>query len=537
MLLSSKARGWLLTSLQRQKCLKPFTNVPQSFSNAGGDAARSGQPSPTNTSGAQAVGNDHLQAPAIELPKGGGAIKGMGEKFAANPVTGTGSLSVPLSTSPGRSGFGPQLLLSYDSGAGNGPFGLGWSLSLPTITRKTDKGLPQYYDGHDDASDSDVFMLSGAEDLVPVLLPDGTIAEQTRDGFWVRSYRPRIEGLFARMERWTKVATGEIHWRSITRDNVTTLYGKDHTSRIFDPAHPTRIFSWLVCESYDDKGNAIVYRYVAENDEKVDTQLVNERNRVRSANRYLKRIRYGNRTPNRDPNGKATDPGLLPADTWMFEVVFDYGEGHFTILPLQPDQPPFITATLTLPNTAQWLARPDAFSSYRSGFEVRTYRLCQRVLMFHHFPTELGIADCLVRSTEFTYKYDPVASFLTQVTQSGYVRQPTPAVPNRYRRKSLPPLDFEYSQVPTPLELATRPVQRVDADSLENLPVGLDGRAYQWVDLDGDGLASLLTEQGEGWFYKRNLSPLPREGETEVKARFAPLERVAARPAGGLQGG
>ena len=28
----------------------------------------------------------------------------------------------------------------------------------------------------------------------------------------------------------------------------------------------------------------------------------------------------------------------------------------------------------------------DPFSSYRSGFEVRTYRLCQRVLMFHHFP-------------------------------------------------------------------------------------------------------------------------------------------------------
>ncbi len=70
----------------------------------------------------------------------------MGEKFAANPVTGTGSLSVPIYTSPGRSGFGPQLSLSYDSGAGNGPFGFGWSLSLPSITRKTDKGLPKYRD-------------------------------------------------------------------------------------------------------------------------------------------------------------------------------------------------------------------------------------------------------------------------------------------------------------------------------------------------------------------------------------------------------
>jgi Salmonella virulence plasmid 65kDa B protein len=50
-------------------------------------------------------------------------------------------------------------------GSGNGPFGLGWKLSLPEITRKTDKGLPKYQD----AEESDVFILSGAEDLVPAL--------------------------------------------------------------------------------------------------------------------------------------------------------------------------------------------------------------------------------------------------------------------------------------------------------------------------------------------------------------------------------
>ena len=147
-------------------------------------------------------------------------------------------MTVPIATSPGRSGFGPQLSLSYDSGAGNGPFGFGWSLSLPAITRKTDKGLPQYRD----AEESDVFILSGAEDLVPVLEPDGSAIRGRHDraqAIVIHRYRPRIEGLFARIERWTKVATGEIHWRSITRDNVTTLYGKDNNSRIFDPADPT----------------------------------------------------------------------------------------------------------------------------------------------------------------------------------------------------------------------------------------------------------------------------------------------------------
>ena len=117
------------------------------------------------------AGGAQLTAPSISLPKGGGAIRGMGEKFAANPVTGTGSMTVPIATSPGRSQFGPQLSLSYDSGTGNGPFGLGWSLGLPQITRKTDKGLPKYRD----AEESDVFILSGAEDLVPLLVQDGDI--------------------------------------------------------------------------------------------------------------------------------------------------------------------------------------------------------------------------------------------------------------------------------------------------------------------------------------------------------------------------
>src|SRR5690349_23432054 len=97
--------------------------------------------------------NSQLAAPSISLPKGGGALRGIGEKFASNPVTGTGTMKVPLATSPGRSGFGPQISLSYDSGSGNGPFGLGWHLSIPTITRKTDTGLPRYLDTDESRSE------------------------------------------------------------------------------------------------------------------------------------------------------------------------------------------------------------------------------------------------------------------------------------------------------------------------------------------------------------------------------------------------
>jgi hypothetical protein len=158
------------------------------------------------------------------------AIRGIGEKFAANPVTGTGSMSVPIATSPGRSGFGPQLSLSYDSGAGNGPFRLGWSLSFPSITRKTDKGLPQYFDGKDSPmSSSSPVLKTWCRFIGRILMDRGlpaTLATSatrwilgTRgrlaachsrrriDGYRVRRYRPRIEGLFARIERWSKIGS------------------------------------------------------------------------------------------------------------------------------------------------------------------------------------------------------------------------------------------------------------------------------------------------------------------------------------------
>ena len=488
------------------------------------------------------TGPDSTPLPAASLPKGGGAIQGIGEKFVANPVTGTGTLQVPIATSPGRSGFGPQLSLAYDSGSGNGPFGFGWSLDLPVLSRKTEKGLPEYRD----SEESDVFVLSDAEDLVPILNPDGTrfVDDTSHPGHVIHRYRPRIEGLFARIERWTDAASGEIHWRSITRDNVTTLYGKDESSRIFDPrprrpGEPPRIFSWLACESYDDKGNAMLYEYAPETSDNVDRDRPSERNRQVGANRYLKRIKYGNRV------SRLVQPDLALA-SWMFEVVFDYEDGHYEEIPLDPlrgedEQHRFVRAA---PEAAgAWPARPDPFSSYRPGFEVRTYRRCRRVLVFHRIPDlasgEPGY-EGLVRSTEFDYAdldyAAPVsvenelshqgssrfASFLRSIRQSGYVRddaQP-PVVRNgvqfaAYLEKSLPPLEFEYSK-----GMIQDEVRGLDRESLENLPAGLDESTYRWVDLDGEGLSGMLTEQAGSWFYKPNLG----------QGKLGPLQPVAAQP-------
>ena len=83
-------------------------------------------------------------------------------------------------------------------------------------------------------------------------------------------------------------------------------------------------------------------------------------------------------------------------------------------------------------------------------------------------------------------------------------------------------------------------MEEVDAESLENLPIGLDGAAYQWTDLHGEGIPGILTEQAGAWFYKRNLSPIngkPGNGAAHVAAKFAPVELVATKPNLALAGG
>jgi RHS repeat-associated protein len=469
-----------------------------------------------------------VAAPQLSLPKGGGAIRGIGEKFTANPVTGTGSMSVPIYISPGRSGFGPQLALAYDSGAGNSAFGFGWTLSLPSITRKTDKGLPQYVD----TEESDVFILSGAEDLMPVLVEsNGAWARQsptpTRmlygQQYAVETYRPRVEGLFARIERWANVADpSDAFWRSISKDNITTWYGRSSGSRVFDPADPTRIFIWLICESSDDKGNVISYQYKPEDSTGVDATAAPESNRTgdtRSAQRYLQYVFYGNRTPY-FPNLIVEAPVALPTD-WCFKLVLDYGD-HDLANP-QPVEPGL-----------SWTCRADAYSTYRPTFEVRTYRLCRRVLMFHNFPQAANVgADCLVRSTDFTHAQfaqppaDPTAPFyslLLAAAQTGYVRQAA----GGYLSKSLPPLEFQYTAA-----VIDETVRDVDAASLQNLPSGLDSQNYRWVDLDGEGLSGILTEQGNAWFYKPNLSAANQQAENGVPItlpQFGPVQVVERKP-------
>ena len=358
-----------------------------------------------------------IEVPTLSLPKGGGAIKGIDEKFAVNAVNGTASFSIPLPVSPAR-GLSPTLSLSYNSGGGNGIFGLGWALGLSSIKRKTDKSLPKYFDG----IESDTFLFSEAEDLVPEYTKeaDGSFSKDAEGRYIVKTsedasnmysiqyYRPRIEGLFARIERWRHIETGEIKWKVTTKENITTLFGWTAQARTADPQDIKRIFEWLPEFVFDDKGNCTHYLYKKEDESGFVATLLHNRNRKKEGsltytNTYLEKVLYGNKTP----YGKFLD-AFPNEDDYMFQTVLDYGE-------YAKDAP--------YAKVNAWDFRKDAFSQYRAGFEIRTTRLCKRALLFHHFD-ELPEGSALVKSLNFTYDTtsEEGFSFLTSITSYGYMK-------------------------------------------------------------------------------------------------------------------
>lgn len=130
----------------------------------------------------------------LTLPKGGGAVKGLGETFVSNLNSGTGAYRVPLALPAGRNGYGPSLALGYSSGRGNGSFGLGWNIGISQIERRTEKGVPRYKD------DKDVFTYNGME-LVRIASGE---------------YRSRYESFFGRIFHRKKA--GKNFWEVWTRN-------------------------------------------------------------------------------------------------------------------------------------------------------------------------------------------------------------------------------------------------------------------------------------------------------------------------------
>ncbi|HEX8907293.1 MAG TPA: SpvB/TcaC N-terminal domain-containing protein, partial [Longimicrobiaceae bacterium] len=315
----------------------------------------------------------NASAEGISLPKGGGALQGIGEKFSPDLHTGTGNFTVPLNLPAGRNGFGPSLTLSYSTGAGNGPFGLGWSVGVPAISRKTSRGVPRYRDAEADPAAHDTFILSGAEDLVPV--PGAAPGRQR--------YRPRTEGLFSVIERDLTNDTWEVRGKDGLLSRYGAVQANGDRAVVADPANPARVFSWQLTETVDPFGNRIVYEH--ERDRGDDG--VHRWDQL-----YLRRIRW-------------IDYEMAPGDKRFLasaELLYD--------------------------------DRPDPFSDRRPGFEVRTRRRCTSILVRTHAEKErhsttyrLFYADELAEAAVFQARNG--VSLLARVTVTGHHGSRTESLP------------------------------------------------------------------------------------------------------------
>ena len=333
----------------------------------------------------------------ISLPAGGGALSGIGETFSPDLFTGTGNFTIPIDLLPGRNGFQPELNLVYSTGHGNGHFGLGWRLSIPGVSRKTADGVPLYNEDVgvlEDGVRRDAFVLSGAEDLAPVA---GTYPTAV-------SYRPRTEGLFARItHRRTDGPTASNFWQVESKDGLVSVYGTSDPADtdlavLAHPEHPAHIFAWKLTETADPFGNVIRYRY--------DRDAGSKGGHVWDQP-LLKQIAYVDYD---DPNTGLTQ--------FLVTVDLDYEE------------------------------RPDPFSDYRAGFEIRTTRRCKAIRITTH--TADGEPHP-VRDYRFAYETDPFngVSLLRQVDVIGYDdagNAHDDEDPNGVFPRQLPPLTFDYTR-------------------------------------------------------------------------------------------
>jgi RHS repeat-associated protein len=187
---------------------------------------------------------------ALSLPNGGGAVQGLGATFETDLNTGTGSYSIPIDLPAGPNGIAPTVTLRYSSSAGNGPFGIGWTLGAITVARKTDARIPDYSPG------SDAYVLVGVEDLIPI-----------GGGF----YRPRVDTMNWRIQR---VGPG---WLLTDTRGLRHSLGAASESRVETTEDGlTKTAQWLLDAMTDNNGNAVGFAY-----------------RQEGAQRYLERIDWG----------------------------------------------------------------------------------------------------------------------------------------------------------------------------------------------------------------------------------------------------
>ena len=431
------------------------------------------------------------------LPKGGGAIQSIGKSWGAVGSSGAASLEIALPVSPGR-GYAPALSLNYQSTIGNGLFGIGWNLNLGCVARRASKGVPTY-------TDDDVILGPSGEVWLPERDANGSIQFASVSSYndvdlgatyQVIRYFARVEGIFDRIEHWRIDPLDPGFWLVHGADGSLDFYGKKPSSRSTDPADSNRVAEWLLEESMNAVGEHILYEYKAED----EVGLPEDHPRDFIAQCYLRRVRYGNALAH--PVLYLWDEDSLENLQWHFDLLFDYGERS--------------TGESSKPTYAEqnpWPVRSDPHSSFAYGFELGNLRLCRQVLMFHHFPDELGAAPLLVQRLLLEYrgtalKYNLLAAAHAQAWDGTSLK----------RLDQQPALKFEYSEFISDSGIYT---------PLESLAGLNDGQRYQMVDLYGDGLPGVLYQNDKSWLYRE---PIRAESGGADAVAYGPWQELPSIP-------
>jgi RHS repeat-associated protein len=176
----------------------------------------------------------------------------------ANSMGGAG-ISYPIETPAGRAGLQPQLAIGYNSGGGNGWLGIGWDLSLPSITIDTRWGAPRF----DAQNETETYSMGGAQ-LSPVA-HKGDLVGRTPE----KQFYPRVEGAFNKIIRHG--SGPQTYWWEVTDKQGTRYFyggdpatGVDHQTTLSDASG--NIAHWALKKTLDLNGNFIHYQYTKVND-------------------------------------------------------------------------------------------------------------------------------------------------------------------------------------------------------------------------------------------------------------------------------
>ncbi|PFA66960.1 SpvB/TcaC N-terminal domain-containing protein [Bacillus cereus] len=446
--------------------------------------------------------NNGVELFSPSLPKGGGSMKGMEGSVTAPGSDGMARFNVPLPVTAGRT-ITPDLNLSYNSGNGNGPFGIGWQMGFMYIRRRTKSGIPSY-------KSEDQFIGPNGEVLIPESDEKGQgVTRQTDtfqgmslgESFTVTRYFPRIESNFNLLEYWEakEESVTAPFWLIHSADGTLHCLGKTAQARIVSPDDSTKIAEWLLEESVSPFGEHVYYQYKEEDNTGINLKHDNHQY---GANRYLKSIRYGNKVAN---HSLYLWNGEIPADNqWLYLVVLDYGENDISV-----------NVSPQYTYQGQWLGRADCFSRYEYGFEIRTCRLCRQILMFHNF-TDLSEEPTLVWRMQLEYDEKPTVSMLSAVQRLAYETDGKPL--------SMPPLEFDYTQFEICQPVEWKPF--LPAPELNN------GGQYQIIDLYGEGIPGLLYQDKEHWHYRSPVRSNVPEGITYE--RWKPLPQIPVNAQNGM---